>query len=189
MPLTSTRIGYTRGSSLSPARRRFARLVVTVPARCASRPAPTQTLHRSVVGGAAGRGTVHSRPDFLRFGYDVNVFLPGRQSLFQRQPPAPVSLLFAQTTAATVRAAVAAQTARRRWIDGVRETPQEYAAVRARAHYGPAVRAHFHVGHDARVADAHVSGHPFVVQPHLNHLIRTPGHNVLSCVHKNTRFC
>lgn len=165
-------------------------------------PEPAQTLDRAAVGGhgppvhvasvavrsrPAGSAAAVGRPHFLRLGYGVDVLLPGRQRLLQRQLPRTVRLLFAQTVRAAAAAAVrAAQAAGRRRVGRVRETPQEYAAVGARAHHRPAVRAHLHVGHDARVTHPDVRRHPFVVQPYLHHLIRTAGHDVFSC--KTTDF-
>jgi len=153
-------------------------------AKRARRLAPAQALHhRPALDGRAVHDVRNRRPNILRFTYGVHVFWAGRQRLFQRQPPRPFRLLFAQTAvraAATARAA-AAQTVRWRGVGGVWETPQEYTAVRARAHHGPAVRTHFYVGYDARVPDTDMRGYPLVVQPDLNCLIRTAGHDVLSC--------
>lgn len=156
--------------------------------------APAQTFYRPKVCGRRGIGVTVAgwrcavrgwpvwRPDLLYFGYDLDVLLPGRQRLLQRQFPRAVHLLFARTAAHTAAAPAvhAANAAGRRDVGGVRETPQEYAAIRARAHHKPTVRAHFHVGHNTRVPDADVRGHSLVVKPNLYHLIRTPGDDVLS---------
>lgn len=73
--------------------------VSTAAARCVE---PTQTLDRAQAGGYGpdvrvtsvgtrrrGRSAcaVVRRPDFLRFGYGVDVLLPGRHRFFQRQQP------------------------------------------------------------------------------------------------------
>lgn len=134
---------------------------------------------------------IDDRPDFLRLGHGVDVLLPGRHGLLQRQLPRAVGLLLrAQAiVAADAAAANAVRAAPAAWRRGVRsmgKTPQEYAAIRARAHHGPAVWAHFHVGHDACVSHPDVCGHPLVIQPNLYHLIRTSGHDILPCS-KNAR--
>lgn len=145
----------------------------------ARRSKPTQTLDRTAV---SGYGRVHvtavavrcgrprcasvatvRRPDFLRLGYGVDVLLPGRQRLLQRQLPRTVRLLFAQTVRTAAAAVRTAQTAGRRHVSSVRKTPQKYAAVGACAHHRSAVRTHLHVGHDAGVPHPDVRRNPLVV--------------------------
>lgn len=185
----------TKSRRLSSGGRRFAlSLVVCVTiTTCTGRSALTQTLHRAVSAGRDRYVICRRRPvtnrdayavryrlNVLRLRYVADVFLAGWQRrLLLRQPPATFRLLFARTgrTGDDFLAALA----RRRDAVLVRETPQVNAAVHARADYKLTVRAYPHVGHDARVANPDVRGHPLLVQPHLHHLIRASSHNVLAC--------
>lgn len=166
-------------------------------AASARRPAPAQALDRTVrrrrppvvrrdsaVYGRDPRAVRGHRrlnaPRFRRRYHVSDVFhARPRRRLLPRQSPAAVRLPFERI--ARGRGWCAGPGRRGRDTVRVRETPQVYAAVHAGADHQLAVRAHPHVGHDARVARPNVRGHPFLVQPHLHHLVRAAGHDVLAC--------